>query len=94
MRTVYERKAFVKFFERIMYFSDLYNQEGSTFRLRDESVFLGFLRVCLSWVISVSCRYFFIIIASRASICIIIIAVTIGFLGSIIIIVVLGLCLL
>ena len=35
MRTVYERKAFVKFFERIVYFSDLYNQEGSFFFFSD-----------------------------------------------------------
>ena len=33
VRTVYERKAFVKFFERIVYFSDLYNQEGATFMM-------------------------------------------------------------
>ena len=42
MRTVYERKAFVKFYERIVYFSDLYNQEGSFFRMRDGYMFLGF----------------------------------------------------
>ena len=42
MRTVYERKAFVKFFERIVYFSDLYNQEGSFFWMRDGYMFLGF----------------------------------------------------
>ena len=67
--------------------------------------FWAFLRVLLSWFISVSCRYFFIIIAiytmltfalldsGRVSTFIIIIAVIIGFLGSIIIIVVLGSCL-
>ena len=64
-----------------------------------------FLRVLLLWFISVSCRYFFIISAiytmltfalldsGRVSTFIIIIAVIIGFLGSIIIIVVLGSCL-